>query len=227
MNEVRLLEEKFGGWWCGVKFGNDAGVLSRRADRPMRFCEGIAASRTGPIMLTPQLLNCPGGSRSLGWNTEEETIAQAMAEKAGIPRAVARKVLRSTPRLEDAPSEVIVGTYEAPDIVISYAQPEAAMKLLREWQRSHGRPLAVEASGFMSVCGTVAVKAYVTGNICISFGCPDAREHGSIGRDRLVVGLPMREVSKLTRSLLAAAAKTAPTVPPVGVAETKIEAGAF
>jgi len=225
MNEVRLLEEKFGGWWCGIKFGKDAGVLSRRATRPMRFCEGIAASRTGPIKLTPQVLNCPGGSRSLGWNSDEKNIVQAIAKKVGIHPAVAREVLRSTPRLEDGPSEVIVGTYEAPDVVVSFSQPEAAMKLLREWQRSHGRPLAVEASGFMSVCGAVAVKAYVTGRICISFGCPDAREHGSIGRDQLVVGLPMREVSELTRSLCAAKAATAPTAQPIAVAETMIESG--
>ena len=79
----------------------------------------------------------------------------------------------------------------------------------------------------MSVCGAVAVKAYLTGRICISFGCPDAREHGSIGRDRPVVGLAMREVSELTRSLLAAAAKTYPAAPHVGVAEMRIEVGAF
>jgi len=197
MNDVRLLEKRFGGWWCGVKFGNVPGVEVRRAPRPMRFCEAVAASRTGPIALTPEQLTCPGGSRSLGWSDDEKRILREMAEKAGLTRAVAREVLDSTPRLEDAPREVIVGTYQEPDVVISFSQPEAAMKLLREWQRAHGTPLALEASGFMSVCGAVAVKAYLAGRICISFGCPDAREHGNIGRDRLVVGLPINKARDL------------------------------
>lgn len=210
MNEVRLLEAKFGGWWCGVKFGKDAGVQSRRPARPMRFCEAVAASRTGLIALTPDLLNCPGGSRSLGWNTDEEIITQTMAEKLGLDTEVAAEVLRATPRLEDRVDEVTIGTYDEPDVVISYSQPEAAMGLLHAWQRKHGRPLALETSGFMSVCGAVAVKAFLTGRICISFGCPDAREHGSIGRDRLVVGLPMREASDLVRRPRSAEAEAAP-----------------
>jgi uncharacterized protein (DUF169 family) len=213
MSEVRALEEEFGGWWCGVKFGGETGETSRRAPRPMRFCEAVAASRTGPISVTRRLLNC-----SLDWNDEDEAIAQAMAEKAGLEIEVAREVLRATPRLNDRIDEVIFGIYEAPDIVLSYAQPEAAMKVLREWQRTHGRPLGLETSGYMSVCGAVAVKTYLTGRICISFGCPDAREHGGIARDRLVIGVPIREAKNLARNLRAAATETVPTAPPTDVA---------
>ena len=82
------------------------------------------------------------------------------------------------------------------------------MRLLRQWQRSHGSPLPLETSGFMSVCGAVAVKAYLSGEVCISFGCPDAREHGGIGRDRLVVGLPMKQVTSLWQNARAAEAAT-------------------
>ena len=201
MNEVRFLETKFGGWWCGVKFADGLGDRDRRPERPMRFCEAIAASRTGPIVLSPQSLNCPGGSRAFGWNSEDDTIARDMAEKAGMGVAVARKVVRDTPALKDDVAHVTVGTYESPDVVVSYAQPEAAMRVLRAWQGRDGRSLVTQASGFMSVCGAVAVKAYLTGNICISFGCPDARAHGAIGRDRLVVGLPAKEVHRFAGSL--------------------------
>lgn len=217
MNEVRFMEHRFGGWWCGVKFGECPDGRARRAARPMRFCEAVAASRTRPIVLTPESLNCPGGSRSLGWYDEQETIAGSMAEKAGLHIRVAREVLRQTPFLDDRVSEITVGTCVAPDVVLSYAQPQGVMKLLRTWQRERGRPLEVQASGFMSVCGAVAVNAYLSGSICISFGCPDAREHGSIGRDRLVVGLPVGKVQDLRRVLSAGAAET---VPPVAGAET-------
>ena len=122
MDEVRLLEEKFGGWWCAESPRRPPDALLRR---------DCCVAHGSDHIDTTQLLNCPGGSRSLGWNTEEETIAQAMAEKTGTHRVVARKVLRSTPRLKDGLGEVIVGTYEAPDVVVSFSQPEAAMKLLR------------------------------------------------------------------------------------------------
>jgi uncharacterized protein (DUF169 family) len=211
--ESHYLETRFGGWWCGVKFGEPPDVRNCRDVNPMRFCEAIAASRTGTILLTPQLLDCPGGKRCLGWKNEEETFAQALAEKAGLDQAAAHRVLRGVPRLKCGLEKVTIGTPENPDVFLSFSQPEATMKLIREWQRSHGRPLSIETSGFMSVCGMVAVKAYLTDKICISFGCPDAREYGSIGRDRLVVGLPARVARRLARGASNAVRKDASTAP--------------
>jgi len=208
MDKFRLLEETFGGWWCGVKFGPSADAQSRLASRPMRFCEAVTASRTGPIVLTPELMECPGGSRALGWNNDDGAMVQMMAEKTGIDAQVTGKVIRATPKLNHPVDEVTVGTYESPDVVISYAQPETVMRLLREWQRPHGGPLQLETSGFMSVCGAVAAKAHLSGKICVSFGCPDAREHGAIGRDRLVIGLPIKQVTKVWRNARTASAAT-------------------
>jgi len=197
MNEVRLLEKQFGGRWCGVKFGSVPNGRGRLATRPMHFCEAVAASGSGPIILSRHLLNCPGGRRSLGWNDDDETVAQAMAEKAEMEIGIARVILSNTPRLNAGIDEVTVGDYDSPDVLISCAQPQAAMNLLRQWQRTHGGPLRTEVSGFLSVCGAVAVRAHMTDQICISFGCPDAREHGAIGRDRLVIGLNARRVRGL------------------------------
>lgn len=201
MNDVRLLEVSFGGWWCGVKFCKEEEIRGPLAPRPMRFCEAIAAARTAPISLTPELLNCPGGGRALGWNGNEELLAREMAEKARITVEAAHEVLQVTPRIQDEITHVVVGTYEAPDVVVAYSQPESAMKLLREWQAAHGEPLQVKVSAFMSVCGAVAVNAFRNQRICISFGCPEARKHGAIGRDRLVIGLPMSEVEAIVRRI--------------------------
>jgi uncharacterized protein (DUF169 family) len=220
--ELRLLETRFGGRWCGVKFGKNPGMHIRRAGSPMRFCEAIAASRTGPIRLTPELLDCPGGSRCLGWNTGESDIADAMTEKAGLECEAARQILRTTPHLEGELEEIVVGIRDTPDVVVSYSQPEAVMKLTRQWQASRGQPINMELSGFLSVCGMVAVKAYLTGEICISFGCPDAREYGSIGRDRLVVGLPAEAVHILAGLLSPAALRASMESPDVKVQENPI-----
>ena len=192
MSKVRLLETRIGGCWTGIKFHKNSQPDNNLSERPMRFCEAIGESRTSPIVLTPDLLDCPGGSRSLGWNEDDETIADMMARKANMDIRVARQIIRNTPRLQDKIAAVTVGTDDSPDVVLSYAQPEAAMNLLRQWQRVCGRDLGTRTSSFMAVCGNVAVKAYLTRHICLSFGCPDSREYGRISRDRLAVGIPFQ-----------------------------------
>lgn len=197
MNKLRLLEERFGGWWTGITFHHETPPNGNLATRPMRLCEAINESRKGALLLTRELLDCPGGSRSLGWGPGDDAIAHAMAEKMDINIGIARRAINNTPCLSEGTVAVTVGSYDSPDVVVSYAQPEAAMKLLRQWQRIHGTNLRVEVSSFMSVCGSVVVKAYLTGQACLSFGCPDAREHGAIGRDRLVLGMPFRLIEEL------------------------------
>ena len=192
MSEVSLLETHIGGCWTGIKFHKNSQLDDNCSERPMKFCEAIAESRTGPIVITPDLLDCPGGSRSLGWNEDDETTAEIMARKANMDIRVAQQIIRSTPRLRDKIAAVTVGTDDSPDVVLSYAQPEAAMKLLRQWQSVCGRDIGTRTSSFMAVCSNVAVKAYLTRHICLSFGCPDSREHGRIGRDRLAVGIPFQ-----------------------------------
>jgi uncharacterized protein (DUF169 family) len=57
--------------------------------------------------------------------------------------------------------------------------------------------MKVELSGFAAVCGNVAVKAYVTRRISLSFGCEDSRQYGGVPRDRLIVGIPYAQAHKL------------------------------
>ena len=142
-------------------------------------------------------LLCPGGSRSPGWSSSDGALARAMAGKLGISIRTARKTIRNTPCLPKGITAVTIGTNDTPDIVVSYAQPGAVMELLRQWQRTKGTALEAEVSSFMAVCGSVAVRAYLSGRICLSFGCPDSRDYGRIDRDRLAVGLPLRVLSSL------------------------------
>ena len=64
------------------------------------------------------------------------------------------------------------------------------------WARK-GKTLIASVSSVMAACGSVAVRAYLTSQMCFSFGCPDSRENGAIGRDRLIMGLPMSLVEEL------------------------------
>jgi len=144
-------------------------------------------------------LLCPGGSRSPGWSSSDGALARAMAGKLGISIRTARKTIRNTPCLPKGITAVTIGTNDTPDIVVSYAQPGAVMELLRQWQRTKGTALEAEVSSFMAVCGSVAVRAYLTGRLCLSFGCPDSRQPGKIGRDRRVVGMPSRLAKELVQ----------------------------
>jgi len=64
------------------------------------------------------------------------------------------------------------------------------MRLVLLWQRMNHNALNVSLSSVMAVCGNVAVAAYTTQNVCCSFGCPESRRNGHIGRDRMIVGVP-------------------------------------
>jgi len=198
MSKRRLLEEKVGGWWTGVRFHFDGSPEPERRQEPMRFCEAVRNSRTRPIVLTAPVINCPGALRSLGLSdNQEETMAVTMAEKAGLAPETARKLITGTPRLRSSPTGVTVGTDDDSDMFVSFAQPAAAMRLLRNWQGRTGKPLVCDISSVMAVCGSVAVKSYLTNRLCISFGCPDSREYGAIGRDQLVVGVPAKMVEEI------------------------------
>jgi uncharacterized protein (DUF169 family) len=191
MEELRWLEETVGGRWTGLTFNGDSGVEANLAKSKMRLCEAIKESYTRPIVLTQDLMSCPGALRSLGWTTDlDDKIAHKIAEATGASLDMAAKLVTNTPHLKHGVS-VTMGSNHAADMAISYAQPEAAMRLVRLWQQAKGSDLDIAASSIMAVCGSVVAKAYITNQICLSFGCPDSRKYGAIGRDRLVIGLPV------------------------------------
>lgn len=197
MEAVKLFEQRIGGRWTGIKFHRNETPDKHLAKRPMRLCQAIKASNTRPIVLTQDLVSCPGALRSLGWAvSQDDKIARKIAEAAGTGFEIAQRLVINTPHFEDGTS-VTVGGRTSPDIVVCYAQPEATMRLVRQWQMVYGTELDVALSTVMSVCGSVVVNAFMTDRICMSFGCPDSREYGAIGRDRLVIGLPAHLVEDL------------------------------
>jgi uncharacterized protein (DUF169 family) len=197
MEVLKLLEERIGGRWTGIVFHHDGEPSEHLATSPMRLCEAIKESYTQPIVLRQNLIACPGALRSLGWTKNaDDKIARKIAETMGSELDIAKKLVTNTPHLKRGAS-VTVGSNNAPDVLVSYAQPEAAMRLIRTWQHVHGADLDIAASSVMAICGNVVVRAYVTDEICFSFGCPDSRNYGAISRDRLVVGLPTHLVADL------------------------------
>lgn len=192
MNEIRAFERRMGGRWTGISFHRQIPVDTRKTDQPMPFCKAVAASSTGALTLTREDMNCPGAQRSFGWQNEvDATFVDGIVRQTGFSQPVAEKLIRETPKInnEDIVG-VTVGDYETPDILISYLQPAHAMRFLLLWQQVYQSTLDVSISSVMAVCGSVAAGAYSTQKVCCSFGCPESRRQGGIGRDRLAIGIP-------------------------------------
>ncbi|MFO7899655.1 MAG: DUF169 domain-containing protein [Planctomycetota bacterium] len=189
MDIVPELQKRIGGRWTGVRFLAET-PTEALADRTMRFCEAVSESYIRPIVLTPGLVDCPGARRAFGWTTEaDDELAATMAEKMGTGSDSALRAIRETPHLADPAGAVRVGGPGTPDVVLTYAQPEAVMRVLHRWQANRGETPQIRVSSVMAVCGNVAVRAYLTDEICVSFGCPDSRTEGAVGRDRVILGM--------------------------------------
>ena len=192
MDEIQFLENRFGGRWCGIVFDRNCTGEGPKTHEQMPFCKALAKSQSWPIELTREIVNCPGGSYSMGWGDGGKQFSKSFATKAGLEIDIAELIVRQTPRLNGDIERVVVGTRNDPDVFISFAQPETVMKIIHQWQSLYGSQIMIETSGYLSLCSSVAVNAFLSDRICLSFGCPDSRKHTKIGRDRLIIGLSRR-----------------------------------
>ena len=119
MDSFRLFERLIGGWWAGVRFYKGEVPDGKLAKHQCGFAKPIAASRNGPIILTKELASCPGSRRSFGWN-RDESLAKSVAEKAGMDFDYANNIVTATPHLNGSITAIEVGTYENPDVIISF-----------------------------------------------------------------------------------------------------------
>ncbi len=193
MNEIKKFEMRMGGRWTGVSFHRQRPSGVKMADQPMHFCEAILSSSAGAFTLNKAFLDCPGAQRSFGWQTNQnDTVVEKLLSRNEIEKKTAKILIEKSPTIgHEKIVAITVGTYDTPDVLISYLQPENAMRFVRRWQNIHHENLDLSISSIMSVCGSVAAGAYTTGRVCCSFGCPESRTQGGIGRDRLVIGIPI------------------------------------
>ncbi|HUU28464.1 MAG TPA: DUF169 domain-containing protein [archaeon] len=198
MKILRSLEKETGEQWTGVLFLYKSRPAGKTVSRPMRICEAIAESCNQPLVILPELIECPGARRSLalGWFKSAE-LALEISKKTGISKILLNQLIENTPRLDSPVSALALGKLETPDVVVSYLHPDAAMKIIRRWQEVNGRDIATTLSSFMAVCGSGIVKAQQSGEICFSFGCPDSRKYGKIRDDQLVVSMPYQSAKRL------------------------------
>ena len=198
MTTLHFLESLTGEQWTGIQFHflPVFGVTPR--DTPVRLCEAIAESFRETFTLSTDFIRCPGACRSLGLAPSDmDELAGRMYLKTGTPSELARGIIARVPRLHFAPTAVTLGKMDSPDVVLSFLKPDAAMKMVRRWQGMYGTDLETTVSSFMAICGSVVVKAYNGGQPALSFGCPDSRQYGEMGDERLVLGMPYASAERL------------------------------
>jgi len=195
VTELEFLENLTQERWTALKFLATAPSPSRSEPR---LCQAVCRSFDGPFTLACDRMECPGALRSLGLGQHDEQMARQMSEKTGMPPERARRLLAATPRLRQPARAVQMGRMERPDVLIAYLRPEAAMRLLRRWQLMTGDRLFSDLSAFTALCASL-VTAHQEGRLVFSFGCPDSREYGGIGPDRLIAALPRGLAAQLMR----------------------------
>jgi len=187
-----LLEQVTDTQWLGVKFlkylsaGRDCAHCGT-----MRFCEAVCQAGHARIDLSPEMIGCEGAKRAFGWmKNKDEALALHLSEKTGMNGDRARELVRQVPVLGYSYAGIRVGDCANPDVLVTYARPEAAMRLVRLWETATGHSLRVDVSSIMAVCGNAVVKAYMSQCISISFGCPDSRQYGGIQPEEMVIAIP-------------------------------------
>jgi uncharacterized protein (DUF169 family) len=199
MKIIDEFQRTFGSRWTGVKFFfGDPPKGGKYFPEETRFCEAISQSWSSNNLLGRGCINCMGANYVFGW---EENIRDKVIENFHRKRDIALKeaasIVQGLPRMEGAPTAIGLNGQENPDLLVACLQPQQFMRLLTVYQGVFGKKLKAELSGFAAVCGNVAVKAYVSKRISLSFGCQDSRQYGGISRDRLVVGIPYALAHKL------------------------------
>jgi uncharacterized protein (DUF169 family) len=186
------LEQVTGTRWVGVKFLESLSTGCGGAHpEAMRFCEAICQVGGGHIDLSPEIICCEGAKRAFGWMKDKDNaVALKLSERIGMNPDGVRGLLKQVPVLEYPCAGIRVGDCTSPDVLVTYARPEAAMRLVRLWETTTGYGLHVHISSIMAVCGNAVVRAYMSQSISISFGCPDSRRYGGIQPEEMVIAVP-------------------------------------
>ncbi len=193
MAERQFLEQLTDSRWTGIRFLEHS---SPDAKPCARLCDAVRLSFRENLTVPCETVECLGALRSLGLGHHDQLMAQQVSEKNGMPPQRAQELLNATPVLRGKVRAVELGTVDQPDVFMAYLKPEAAMHLLRRWQRGTGQRLATELSAFTAVCASL-VAAYQEGPVIFSFGCPDSRRFGGIEADRLVAALARGAVRRM------------------------------
>jgi len=191
MDLVQRLQNRFRNRWVKVKFYREMPSDSKsNSFQGERFCEAVTESYLRPLMISSERPLCAAAQYVFGWNGDVRSqIVENIHRELGFPMEQTETIVNELPRLRPSHRAIALNQNGEPDAMISYCQPEQVMRIVQVYQQKTGKAPAVRLSAIASICGNIALAGFLKKRLHLSFGCPNARRYGRIGRDRLAIAM--------------------------------------
>jgi len=196
MNFKNQLENILGDRQTGVKFNSDNNSSYKPPGKSIKFCEAVISSITNPILLRKENIGCLGARRAFGFYHDDNSFAKEISKETKIPYDFIKKAIAEIPIIDFPIDNILLGSYENPDVKITFVKPYKITKLILLYAKIYTEKPVISSYFFMSVCANTAVQTLLTNKICISFGCPESRKEGRVQNDEVIVGIPGSLINK-------------------------------
>jgi len=195
------IKQLFGPKCTAVNINGESDSFTNIPSRQMTLCEAVGQSFKVPVRLNSDNLACPGARRSVGFDADDGQLIKEISGHSHISESYINNALQTIPALTGI-RHINLGLTESmeknlqPDLYIMYVKPFIITDLMHNLAKSGIRP-SIPSYSFLSVCGNVLANCYLNHVVSISFGCPESRKNGGIGKNEIVLGLPFKVAEEL------------------------------
>lgn len=199
---INRLKGIFGPKCTAVTINNKSKGNIYIPSKPMRFCEAVYKSFRFSIRLNSVNIGCLGARRSTGFDMSDALLLKQITEHIQVSEDMIIPILGKIPSLSgiesiDLSAEEYSESNLQPDLFILYVKPFIITGLMHSLTKLNER-FSVAPYSFLSVCGNVFANCLHHQVTSVSFGCPESRKYGGIGKNEVVVGIPFRAAEKLS-----------------------------
>jgi len=201
INHIDKLKRIFGTKCTAININGESHNFINIPSGNTRLCEAVKQSIKVPVRISKENLDCPGARRSVAFENDERQLIKEIAGHSQISENYIINALLTIPALNGI-RHINLGVTESmendlpPDLYIMYVQPFKITNLMHNLAKMEISP-SIPSYSFLSVCGNVLANCYLNQAVSISFGCPESRTHGGIGKNEVVFGLPAKAASEL------------------------------
>jgi len=195
------IKRLFGPKCTAININGESDSFINIPSRQMTLCEAVDQSFKVPLRLNGDNLVCPGARRSVGFDADDEQLIKEISGHSHISESYISTALQTISALTGI-RHINLGLTESmenslrPDLYVMYVKPFRITDLMHNLAKSGIRP-SIPSNSFLSVCGNVLANCYLNQVVSISFGCPESRKHGAIGKNEIVIGMPFKVAEEL------------------------------
>jgi uncharacterized protein (DUF169 family) len=193
---TKRIKKLFGPQCTAININGESDSFINIPSRQMTLCEAVNQSFKVPVRINGNNLNCPGARRSVGFDSNDEQLLKEIYSHSHISESYINNALQTIPAITGI-RHINLGLTESmennlqTDLYIMYIQPFRITDLIHNLAKLEIIP-SIPSYSFLSVCGNVFANCYLNQVVSISFGCPESRKNGGIGKNEIVLGLPFK-----------------------------------